>query len=573
MHNLLLKMAIITRPLWRGLWMVAAFNFILILVELVSFNAILAFLKGLVDGSFSGFPFNAMPEYLAPGTNKVMAFKVWAPLILLVFFLKSVVNFQLQRLIISFNKNVQVFVREALVTAQLHAPVAQTFRQDLAQNITLCLSHTNLFSKAIVGSLIKLFCDGVLSAALLCFLFYTVEKRALVVALCLVLIILVFDGFYKKAVRKHGKTVNRSHESMVGALREAFDALMESKVLKKNAYFEEKIFRSSRNYAEENARFTIIQALPKNIIEFSMVLLVLAFTAVNLIVNDDLNLVISEVLIFALVGVRLMPLSSQMITNLNSLRFVTNVVDEIYQQLTFDNSAVIRDIEFKPPKLLELQLENISVSYDEPSSVVLNNVNFVAKSGEIVLVTGKSGEGKTTLLLTLIGALHPKHGNGLINSRAVPWDLWHFHLTSFYMGQSPAVINGSIFQNVALGELENEIDADRVRYAIDKVGLGLELSKYLDDPTLKLSDSRAKVSGGQRQRLALARAIYFDRDLVILDEPTAALDKQNSQKISRLISEIFLDKTVIIVTHVPELFENASRHYQLVNGSVKLLPR
>ena len=140
--------------------MVAAFNFILILVELVSFNAILAFLKGLVDGSFSGFPFNAMPEYLAPGTNKVMAFKVWA-LILLVFFLKSVVNFQLQRLIISFNKNVQVFVREALVTAQLHAPVAQTFRQDLAQNITLCLSHTNLFSKAIDGSLIKLFCDGV----------------------------------------------------------------------------------------------------------------------------------------------------------------------------------------------------------------------------------------------------------------------------------------------------------------------------------------------------------------------------------------------------------------------------
>ena len=107
---------------------------------------------------------------------------------------------------------------------------------------------------------------------------------------------------------------------------------MESKVLKKMHILKKKIFRSSRNYAEENARFTIIQALPKNIIEFSMVLLVLAFTAVNLIVNDDLNLVISEVLIFALVGVRLMPLSSQMITNLNSLRFVTNVVDEIYQQ-------------------------------------------------------------------------------------------------------------------------------------------------------------------------------------------------------------------------------------------------
>ena len=203
-----------------------------------------------------------------------------------------------------------------------------------------------------------------------------------------------------------------------------------------------------------------------------------------------------------------------------------------------------------------LQLKNIVKTYTVGDNVVhaLNGISLNFRNSEFVSILGPSGCGKTTTLNIIGGLDRYTSGDLLINGKSTTmykdrdWDTYRNHSIGFVFQSYNLIPHQSVLSNVELALTVSGVPRAerrrRAREALEKVGLGDQLSKR-----------PSQMSGGQMQRVSIARALVNDPDILLADEPTGALDTATSVQIMELLKEISKDKLVIMVTHNPELAE------------------
>lgn len=211
-------------------------------------------------------------------------------------------------------------------------------------------------------------------------------------------------------------------------------------------------------------------------------------------------------------------------------------------------------------------IQNLCMIYGEKQ--VLKNINIVIREGEIFALIGPSGAGKTTLLRIINLFEKPTRGNllfeGALLNRNTFSEKYTVRRRMSLLFQTPAIFNTSVFNNVAFGLAVRGADKktieEKVRAALNIVGLeGRENQKALT------------LSGGEAQRMAFARAIVYDPDLLLLDEPTANLDPAHVAKIEDIIKRIRSERgtTIVIATHnIPQVKRIADRVGILLNGEL-----
>ena len=217
-----------------------------------------------------------------------------------------------------------------------------------------------------------------------------------------------------------------------------------------------------------------------------------------------------------------------------------------------------------------LQLKNVTKVYDSAMSPVqaLRGVSIEFRESEFVSILGPSGCGKTTLLNIIGGLDRYTDGDLIINGKSTKdfhdrdWDTYRNHSVGFVFQSYNLIPHQTVLANVELAlTLSGVSKAERRRRAEDalrRVGLGDQMKKKPN-----------QMSGGQMQRVAMARAIVNDPDILLADEPTGALDTATSIQIMEILKEIAKDKLVIMVTHNPQLAEQYStRIVRLLDGVV-----
>ena len=194
-------------------------------------------------------------------------------------------------------------------------------------------------------------------------------------------------------------------------------------------------------------------------------------------------------------------------------------------------------------------------------------MNLEIYGGEKIGIVGRSGSGKSTLVNSILGLLKPTHGYIRLNDVSlhdVYQDWWQ---KISYVPQETFVIDDTIKANIALGYDDSEVDADRLRSAIQAASLTeaiAEMPMGIDTP---IGGGGIRLSGGQKQRLALARAFYANRQMLILDEAMSALDYETEQLIlKRILGEASL--TAIIISHREKTLGQCTRILKVSNGSV-----
>lgn len=208
------------------------------------------------------------------------------------------------------------------------------------------------------------------------------------------------------------------------------------------------------------------------------------------------------------------------------------------------------------------RIENLCMAFGEKE--VLRNINLAIRRGEIFALIGPSGAGKTTLLRILNFFEKPTRGNLKFNGLANEGEINNIRLRMSMLFQTPAIFNASVFDNVAYGLKVRGIDKmtieNKVKNALDIVGL-----EGLDEQNART------LSGGEAQRMAFARAIVYDPEILFLDEPTTNLDPANVAKIEELIRRIRSERgtTIVIATHnIPQVRRIADRVGILLNGEL-----
>lgn len=199
-----------------------------------------------------------------------------------------------------------------------------------------------------------------------------------------------------------------------------------------------------------------------------------------------------------------------------------------------------------PPSIT---FEHVSFHYPNQEKEILSDINFTVKKGEKIALVGSNGAGKTTLIKLLCGFYQPTKGRILIND--IPFDKWNrkkaYQLYSAVF-QDIMILPFSVAQNVAMVK-EDKIDKERVRKCLEIAGLKERLPDIEEKMVKAAYENGIELSGGESQKLLLARAIYKDAPILVLDEPTAALDPIAESKLYLQYNELTERKTSIFISH------------------------
>ena len=214
----------------------------------------------------------------------------------------------------------------------------------------------------------------------------------------------------------------------------------------------------------------------------------------------------------------------------------------------------------KPTPDLCLELQNVSKNYAERS--ILTAINLQIKPLEKIALVGESGAGKTTLLKLILGLEQVSEGAVFIQGHAVNPELASQTLT--WIGQGASIFYGSISDNISL--FNADYSPEQIRVAATKAGV-TEFSDKLEQGLDTLIGERGYgLSGGQIQRIALARAFLKNAPIVLLDEPTSHLDEHTKAILLDVIDELFRDKTLLIASHDPAVIARMSRQISIEKG-------
>ncbi len=360
---------------------------------------------------------------------------------------------------------------------------------------------------------------------------------------------IVYGLLRARMVRLGGESVN----SVAYASREAnemFSAAKELLLRGNSRFFITGVCTSLDKAFKADAVSRMVQVVPKYVIEL------VAFSALLIIpiyqswVGEGYRDFLPVMALFAYAGYRILPSGQQVYTSFSILKFYDTLavrfIDVLKglpdQNATGENSKIS---ELKDA----IRLLQVSYCYPENKSPAISGVNLTINRREKVAIIGPSGAGKSTLLDILLGLLAPTGGELVVNnlvlsSSGIPWDARAIG----YVPQSPLTVRATIAQNIAFGVSDEKIDRQRCKVIAEFACVNDIIEKLPDGYDTLLGDG-VSLSGGETQRLAIARALYFSPDILVLDEPSSALDPMITSRLFSNLSSPEFECTVVVVTH------------------------
>lgn len=380
------------------------------------------------------------------------------------------------------------------------------------------------------------------------------------------LIYFVLFSFLKTVLKNNSKIITKNTEIRHKLLTESFINFKELKIFNAENYFLNELNNVHYKINKSINRNVLISILPKNISE---ILAIIIFTLIVLILKIN-NFKFLEFLplisIYLIAIYKMLPLVQTIANAYSKVRGNYTALDKINNYLIInENKSVDINLNFKIKNLHSLKIKKVFHSYDAENSI-LEDIDIDFKSNTITGVIGGSGTGKTTLLNICSGLIKPSRGKIILNED-IEVEENSINLYNFvsYVPQSFYLIDESIKKNIAFGVNETEISDEKIDNAIKISGADKFINTLSNGINSKVGEFGNKFSGGQIQRLAVARAFYKDSPIIILDEVTSNLDKNLSKTIINNIKKYSDKKIVIIVTHDNNLRDSFDKIFELKN--------
>jgi ABC-type bacteriocin/lantibiotic exporter with double-glycine peptidase domain len=279
----------------------------------------------------------------------------------------------------------------------------------------------------------------------------------------------------------------------------------------------------------------------------------------------DLVLIIST---FVIAFFRFLPSLNRVFNSFNNFRFFYKSIDVVYEEFkkeTFDISEKNNEINFK--FLNNIELKNVSFSYDDKTPIILDKINLTINYNSITFIKGPSGTGKSTLLNIICGLLSPTEGQVLVDNKNINLFLKSYQSKIGYVPQKTLLLDDSILDNIIFGKTK-EYDLNLVKEVINKSQLNKLVDKLPLGINTKIGERGAFLSGGEQQRIGIARALYKKPNILILDEATSALDDDTEHQLLHEILQLGNSMTIIIVSHKKLKINKNVNFFELINCKI-----
>lgn len=543
-------------------------------IEVIGIGSIIPFLNALSSQSIEES--DQMTKYIYNFFNprSFESFLFYTGLSVTVFLILS----NLTRTLVSYFTSYYVWNNQAhmamtLLKKVLGRPYSEFVKENSSETAKDILVETEFFVTGLIQPLLVIISNSIIAISIfLVILFYDSSIGAIVLGVVFV----VFGGFmlliHKPLMDKGYK---RLHATTIRykLVDEMLAGIKLIKFLNKEEYFSELLRKPSFEASQGRAFQAFTKTLPRNIFE------VVAFGSIMLIALVSINrgydvLSIVPLLgLFAFAGYRLLPSVSQIYSSLNSLTFNKTVLDSLHEKMNIEEKykKIEKFREIEDFKSHQFEFKNVSYQYDNTRKKVLDNINLNISKNKFIGIIGPTGSGKSTFIDLLIGISHPSTGTIHFNNqdlRDIPKEI--FSKKVGYVPQDIILLDNSLKKNIALGLDEKEIDENKIIRA-SKLA---EIQELLDENLFESDEKRtgqrgSKLSGGQIQRVGIARALYLEPEILILDEGTSNLDQEIEAKIIKNILNLSKIKLLIMVAHRLKVLESCDSLIIFNNGVVE----
>jgi ABC-type multidrug transport system fused ATPase/permease subunit len=486
-------------------------------------------------------------SFLGLNTEREELIAYTSILLLMVFFIKSIMIIFVNKVIIFFSVTQRANLSSLLMRAYQSLPYEEFLARNSSEYVHNIQVLTSKFSSVLV-LLLRSISDLVIGLSIFLLLAWQNFNILLILLSVITVFILAYDFWFKDEVKDYGKRANISSDLMIKDLNEGIKGLKEIRIAGRESYFYEKFVRSVGRHAYNSGAFQVIAIMPRHFLEFIMVFFIVSIVLSTILMGGALNEIIPTLGLFGVAALRLLPLSNTFLQSLLQLRNNDNTISRLYKDICqFESGYKSSATSISGVQFNSLELEDVYFSYIGAKRQSLSGVSIKIKRGESIGIVGKSGSGKTTLVDLLLGLLTPNKGCIYFNGDAISQSNT-LNGKAAYIPQQVFLLDESLMSNISLSN-KKDISIDRVFQAAKQARLSELIERLPNGIDTKIGESGVRISGGERQRIALARALYYDRDIIIMDEATSALDKKTEQEVVREIKSLKGFKTLVIIAH------------------------
>jgi ATP-binding cassette subfamily C protein len=415
----------------------------------------------------------------------------------------------------------------------------------------------------------RLLSESVVMVVLAAMLIATSPEAMALLVLVVLPAVLAVNRWGNPRLTRLGVEAQAVAEENLRQLQESLQGLRDIRMLGRESFFVGSFARSRTQLAHNRTARAVLQQIPTATVETAFVLFLALFLAVTAVGGGGTQDVLPVVGMFAYVGLRLKPSLNQAITSVNGLRYSGAAIIDLSEDLQRSASWRV-PADGGPPVGFEheIRLDELSFSYADAGRPALTGVSLKIPRGASVGFVGPTGSGKSTLVDLLIGLLEPSHGRVLVDGVDIADRRGAWLQRLGVVPQTIFLVDDTLRRNIALGVSSHEIDEEQVLRAVSLAQLDGFVSRLPEGLDTVLGERGVRVSGGEKQRIGIARALYHQPDVLVLDEGTSALDNKTEAELMRAVEDLRGDYTVVLVAHRLSTVQRCDTVHVLEGGTV-----
>jgi ATP-binding cassette subfamily C protein len=408
-------------------------------------------------------------------------------------------------------------------------------------------------------------------AVLSAFVFWFNPKFFIFIALTMGGFTLIFYMLIKRRMHILGLRKMENKEKAILHINQGLGSIKEAIISGRESYFLHEFSAKQKNVALISFEEHVYIRTSNIYIETAMIVTVSAMIIIALTIGLQAELILTSLSIFAIVAVRMMPSANRISTQVSMLRNSAPALHEILADIKYGTRIIRAVTSPDAPEIKfdsEICLNAITFHYEGTTVNILENINLKINKNSMVGFAGASGTGKTTLIDIILGLLEPSSGVITVDGIDIKRNICGWQRKIGYIPQHIYICDDSIRKNIAFGIPEEKIDDNRLAEVITIAQLDSLIKQLPEGVNTIVGEHGARFSGGERQRIGIARALYHNPEVLVMDEATASLDNLTESAFTEAINTISGKITILIIAHRLTTLQHCDTIHFMQNGTI-----